>query len=89
MERDVRRHAGASHEEAIAELDSLVATLGRGLPVRAAVTARLLTYRGRYEKLARDHARDPVELKRALAAIAAWRTDIATLDRQMHPGPSS
>lgn len=89
MERDFRRHAGASPEEVIAELESLVATLGQGVPVRAAVTARLLTYYDRYEKLARDHTRDPVDLERALAAIAAWRAEIVALDRQMHPGPPS
>ena len=73
----------------IAELDTLVAAIGRGLPVQAAVTARLLTYDARYAKLARDHTRDPAELQQALVAIAAWPTDIATLDRQMYRGPSS
>ena len=89
MERDFRRHAGASPAEVIVELDRLVATLGQGVPIRAAVTARLLTYNDRYEKLARDHARDPVDLERALTAIAAWRADIVALDRHMHPRPSS
>jgi NAD(P)-dependent dehydrogenase (short-subunit alcohol dehydrogenase family) len=89
MERDFRRHAGATPDEVISELDGLVATLGRGGPGRAAVTARLLTYYDRYEKLARDHTRDPVELQRALTAIAGWRSEIVAFERLVAPGPAA
>jgi hypothetical protein len=83
MERDFRRHAGASPDEVIADLDGLVAAAGAGVPVDAAVAARLLRYYDRYEKLARDHTRDPAELQRALSAIAAWRDEIVALQRAL------
>jgi NAD(P)-dependent dehydrogenase (short-subunit alcohol dehydrogenase family) len=89
MERDFRRHAGASPDEVISELDGLVATLGRGGLGRTAVTARLLTYYDRYEKLARDHTREPAQLRRALDAIAGWRSEIVALERLMRAVPSS
>jgi NAD(P)-dependent dehydrogenase (short-subunit alcohol dehydrogenase family) len=89
MERDFRRHVGASPDEVISDLDALVATLRGGGPGTTAVTARLLTYYDRYEKLARDHTRDPVELQRALDAIAGWRSEIVALERLMTPGPAA
>jgi hypothetical protein len=81
------RGIGASPASALALLGAqeLAATLERGVVVQAPVTTQLLTDYDRYAKLARDHGRDPVDLERALTAIAGWRAEIAELDAVIDP----
>jgi NAD(P)-dependent dehydrogenase (short-subunit alcohol dehydrogenase family) len=83
MDRDFQRHAGASADEAMRELADLIGAIEEGAPPNTAVLARLRRYYIRFEKLARDHTRDPVALDRALTAIDAWRDDLAMLERRI------
>jgi NAD(P)-dependent dehydrogenase (short-subunit alcohol dehydrogenase family) len=83
MDRDFQRHAGVSADEAMRELADLIGAIEEGAPPNTAVLARLRRYYLRFEKLARDHTRDPVALDRALTAIDAWRDDLAMLERRI------
>jgi NAD(P)-dependent dehydrogenase (short-subunit alcohol dehydrogenase family) len=83
MDRDFQRHAGTSADEAMRELAGLVGAIEEGAPPDTAVLGRLARYYLRFEKLARDHTRDPVALERALTAITSWRDDLALLERRI------
>ena len=83
MDRDFQRHAGASADEAMRELAGLIGAIEEGATPNTDVLGRLRRYYLRFEKLARDHTRDPVALERALTAIASWRDDLALLHRRI------
>ncbi len=80
MERDFRRHAGLSSDEAVEELDALVAALDAEATPDVGVLGRLKGYYDRYEQLARDNTRDGAALEAALSAIGAWRAEIRRLE---------
>jgi NAD(P)-dependent dehydrogenase (short-subunit alcohol dehydrogenase family) len=83
MERDFRRHAGLSPDEAVEELNALVAALDAEAVPDVGVLGRLSGYYDRYEQLARDNTRDGAALATALTAIDAWRAEIRRLEGQL------
>jgi NAD(P)-dependent dehydrogenase (short-subunit alcohol dehydrogenase family) len=83
MERDFRRQTGVSAEEMLETLDDLAEELHAGEAGREhwELLAKLASYYGHYEDLARQNTKDPEVLAAHVAIVDAWRGQVEELER--------